>query len=354
MSNIISAITEPEKKLVSGLYGLVIGDDKEDGDDKASSSNSDKTFHELFPKRQVFVPSRPYPLWDSNWAGGMQIVNGSNTRAVRHILLIRHGQYEENHNHADKKVLTDLGQRQAKKCGQRLREMIVHNNKNTNPNHKCKLNVMITSTMTRAKQTGEVIADELKAFDLPLKDGGHDSLLDEGHPAHPIPSSEYTKHDIKRVDEDHPRIEKAFQKYFANSLWHEKECTKERLEKVVDKVIPSSSESSSTKDHPGQPFEDKHHNGEERMAKAHHHHKDEETEHEFQVMVTHSNVIRYFACRALQLPPEAWLRFNLFNTSITYLVIHSWGSVSCRMIGDCGHLSYDEMSISEHTGFQWE
>jgi len=32
-----------------------------------------------------------------------------------------------------------------------------------------------------------------------------------------------------------------------------------------------------------------------------------------EIMVFHANVIRYFVCRALQLPPEAWLRMSLAN-----------------------------------------
>lgn len=42
-------------------------------------------------------------------------------------------------------------------------------------------------------------------------------------------------------------------------------------------------------------------------------------QHEFEIIVCHANVIRYFFCRALQLPPEAWLRLCTFNCSLTYL-----------------------------------
>ena len=37
----------------------------------------------------------------------------------------------------------------------------------------------------------------------------------------------------------------------------------------------------------------------------------------YDVVVCHGNVIRYMALRALQLPPEAWLRLCTFNCSIT-------------------------------------
>jgi serine/threonine-protein phosphatase PGAM5 len=38
-----------------------------------------------------------------------------------------------------------------------------------------------------------------------------------------------------------------------------------------------------------------------------------ETKHEFEIVVCHGNVIRFFMMRALQLPPEAWLRLCTFN-----------------------------------------
>ena len=75
--------------------------------------------------------------------------------------------------------------------------------------------------------------------------------------------------------------------------------------------------------------------------------------HKFDIIVCHGNVIRYFACRALQLPPEAWLRLSVFNCSITYLMIKPNGYVSCRMIGDIGHLGYKETTFSGAHGLVW-
>ena len=47
--------------------------------------------------------------------------------------------------------------------------------------------------------------------------------------------------------------------------------------------------------------------------------------HEYDIIVCHMNVIRYFVLRALQLPPEAWLRLGGFNGSITHLTIRPSG-----------------------------
>jgi len=68
------------------------------------------------------------------------------------------------------------------------------------------------------------------------------------------------------------------------------------------------------------------------------HRADVEQEKEtFEIIVCHANVIRYFFCRALQLPPEAWLRISLKNASYSWLVIRPDGKVHCRGLGEAGH-----------------
>ena len=67
----------------------------------------------------------------------------------------------------------------------------------------------------------------------------------------------------------------------------------------------------------------------------------------------HGNVIRYMTLRALQLPPEAWLRLCTFNCSLTYLVVRPTGSVSLRALGDVGHLDPPLVTFSMHHGIEW-
>lgn len=57
------------------------------------------------------------------------------------------------------------------------------------------------------------------------------------------------------------------------------------------------------------------------------------------MIVCHANVIRYFVCRALQIPPEAWLRMSLDHASITWISIQPSGRVTLRHLGDSGHIS---------------
>ena len=66
-------------------------------------------FHGLFPKRQLWQPKVEYPLWDDNWDGRKPPSTGDKTAdhernrrirktgVTRHIILIRHGQYDETH-----------------------------------------------------------------------------------------------------------------------------------------------------------------------------------------------------------------------------------------------------------------
>lgn len=61
-------------------------------------------------------------------------------------------------------------------------------------------------------------------------------------------------------------------------------------------------------------------------------------------MVCHANVIRYFVCRALQFPPEAWLRFSLHHASITWLTVMPDGRVSLRLYGDSGHMPIEYLT----------
>eukprot|EP00656_Telonema_subtile_P036826 TRINITY_DN4088_c0_g1_i1.p1 TRINITY_DN4088_c0_g1~~TRINITY_DN4088_c0_g1_i1.p1 ORF type:complete len:283 (-),score=41.03 TRINITY_DN4088_c0_g1_i1:99-947(-) len=232
------------------------------------------------PDEELFNPKVPYPRWDKDWdhlAGGRK----PGTQGVsRHIILVRHGQYDESSKEDSERILTDLGRVQAAVTGERLADLLA-----AHP-----AGVMHVSSMTRAKETADIIATKLPS----ITRSEPDPLLAEGRPAHNIPCSKY------REAKDHDRIEEAFQKYF------------ERNTEEVDKK-----------------------------------------DHKFEIVVCHGNVIRYFVCRALQIPPEAWLRMSTFNCSLTYIVIRPNGNVSLRGLGDIGHLDPELISWSQHHGLAW-
>ena len=54
--------------------------------------------------------------------------------------------------------------------------------------------------------------------------------------------------------------------------------------------------------------------------------------------------IIFCSCRALQFPPEGWLRMSINHCGITWITIRPNGRVSLRSLGDTGHLSPDAIS----------
>ena len=72
-----------------------------------------------------------------------------------------------------------------------------------------------------------------------------------------------------------------------------------------------------------------------------------EQEHDsVDVLVCHGNVIRYFVCRGLQFPAEAWLRFAVHNGSITVMTINKKGDVIVTALGESGHLPVDKLTFN--------
>lgn len=236
----------------------------------------------------------------------------------------------------EKRLLTPLGRKQAELTGKRLGILIRGVNEQFGP---CRLKVVRVSDLARAKETADIIYDnmDLDTFDgETVEKAGPDPLLNEGRPCHHIPGGQARPSVVERTDEQHPRIEQAFRKYFfradmpALPSVEEKDKGSEDTESK-SKIIATSDESTITD---GKLLET-------------------DPQHEFEIIVCHANVIRYFFCRALQLPPEAWLRLCTFNCSLTYFTIRPTGTVSCRMLGDIGHLPHDLCTFSMHTGFNW-
>ncbi|CAL8128509.1 unnamed protein product [Orchesella dallaii] len=141
-----------------------------------------------------------------------------------------------------------------------------------------------SSLMRRAMQTAEIMWKELEQDNIAIE--AHDPLLLEGYPCSPEPPVGGGGPSISRYYEDGPRIEATFRKYF-------------------HRADPDQEEDS------------------------------------FEIIVSHSNVIRYCVCRALQVPGEAWHRLSLNNCSITFLSILPNGRVILRALGDSGHMPVD-------------
>ena len=72
----------------------------------------------------------------------------------------------------------------------------------------------------------------------------------------------------------------------------------------------------------------------------------DQTQDSVDILVCHGNVIRYFVCRALQFPPEAWLRFAVHNGSITVMSVNKKGDVIVTALGESGHLPVDKLTFN--------
>lgn len=265
---------------------------------------------------------------------------------TRHIILIRHGQYDETFKEDEKRLLTPLGREQAALTGKRLGQLLRGVNEEFGP---CRVKVVRVSNLARAKETADIIYDNM---DLDTYNG-HDAvekaepepLFNEGRPCHHIPGGKARPSVVERTDEQHPRIEQAFRKFFFRADMPPLPSGEEKEEKnegddtaATNKIIATTTSNESSTDDDGKQ--------QQQQLEPH-------PQHEFEVIVCHANVIRYFFCRALQLPPEAWLRLCTFNCSLTYFTIRPTGTVSCRMLGDIGHLPHDMCTFSMHTGFNW-
>ncbi|KAK0150245.1 Serine/threonine-protein phosphatase PGAM5, mitochondrial [Merluccius polli] len=238
------------------------------------------------------------PAWDFNWdkRDPSALSNGKKKekeelssepekpKATRNILLIRHSQYHLSGTGDKEKVLTPLGREQAELTGQRLAALGL------------KYETLVHSSMSRATETANIISKHLQEVELVSCD-----LLREGAPIEPVPPVTHWKPDAVQYHEDGARIEAAFRRYIHRADAKQKEDS-------------------------------------------------------YEIIVCHANVIRYFVCsrscdpvvmvsfRALQFPPEGWLRMGLNNGSITWLTVRPSGRVGLRTLGDSGFMPVDKLT----------
>ncbi|XP_040566355.1 serine/threonine-protein phosphatase Pgam5, mitochondrial [Lepeophtheirus salmonis] len=214
-----------------------------------------------------------------------QKVKENTSKAKRMIILVRHGQYNLNGETDTQKYLTALGREQASLTGKRLHELLkYYADDNTDI-------TLTMSTMTRATETANIILKELdpKIKEAPKKC----DLIREGAPVEPSPPLRKDIWDPFPSDFliDGSRIEAAFRKHF-----HRAKPSQENMS--ID------------------------------------------------ILVCHGNVIRYFLCRALQFPSNAWLRMNIDNGSITIFTIHSNGEVVLNTYSNSGHFPMDKKTVT--------
>jgi len=213
-----------------------------------------------------------------------------------HLILVRHGQYDLKEKH-----LTPLGCKQAVLTGNRIREMTEPNAAIEDHYGRRKINLVkiVHSDVKRAVETANIVTKQLDlaSTSIPIE---VDPILAEGWPCLPNPIRDPDSVSQSVLYEESARLEAAFCKY----------CHRITDYKTEAPATPAPSE----------------------------------VKEDYMVLICHQNVIRYFVCRALQLPPEAWLRFRGSNCGITEIIITDDGRVSLEKFADVGHLP-----INHHT-----
>jgi serine/threonine-protein phosphatase PGAM5 len=66
----------------------------------------------------------------------------------------------------------------------------------------------------------------------------------------------------------------------------------------------------------------------------------EEHKEAYDVLVCHGNILRYLICRALQVPPQAWINADIHNCGISEVLIETDGRTMLISHNDTGHLPY--------------
>jgi serine/threonine-protein phosphatase PGAM5 len=137
------------------------------------------------------------------------------------------------------KKLTPLGIEQAHRTGERIAEMMRGAADGFDP---CTIRSVRVSALTRARETADIIASHLE--NIPVAEPN--PSFNEGRPCHTIPGGPTSEKIIKVIDDNHRRIEGAFRDLFVRA------------------------------DEPAE---------------------DATEQHEFEIVVCHANVIRYWMCR---------------------------------------------------------
>ena len=165
---------------------------------------------DLAIEAQLFQPAVPWPQWDCNWdhreldsRGRRRSLLKPSGAPRRHLILIRHGQYDESAGDDSGRVLTALGKRQAVQAGKRVAELL------SQPGAVCR--GVHSSRLARAVETADLIHAQLN--NVPRLPG--DPQLNEGVPCHAIPDGVHHAAAVYRI-----RIGR-LPKYFKGPPWDE-------------------------------------------------------------------------------------------------------------------------------------
>jgi len=194
-----------------------------------------------------------------------EVLAQQDSNGTRTIYLIRHGDYtpQDDSITDSLNVLTPLGIAQARLVSSRLKSMNIE------------FNSLISSTMTRAKQTSQVINNDFPEIIFEQSD-----LIRECTPP-TWREDVMAETNAAEVEECVNNLEEAFQKYF----------------------IPSPDEKDRN-----------------------------------DIIVCHGNVIRYFVTKVLKVDTMSWLQMSISNCSLTIIRILPNGNMKLVAFSDYGHI----------------
>lgn len=194
-----------------------------------------------------------------------QLLAQQESKGIHTIYLIRHGDYapQDDGIPDSLNVLTPLGIAQARLVSTRLKSMNIN------------FSSLISSTMTRAMQTSQVIQNEFPEIVFEQSD-----LIRECTPP-TWREDVMTETNTADVEECINNLEQAYQKYF----------------------IPSPNDKDRN-----------------------------------DIIVCHGNVIRYFVTKVLKVDTMSWLQMSISNCSLTIIRILPNGNMKLDAFSDYGHI----------------
>jgi serine/threonine-protein phosphatase PGAM5 len=194
---------------------------------------------------------------------------------VKFIYLIRHGQFDYDDDSPDGGGLTETGRVQARRASLALKG-------SKNPIHG-----VISSTMRRALETAEIIAEEFQGVFVEPTDTLREFVphiaphLEQQWNRHwPEAFEIYTP---ERIASDRKIADRAFEEYF--------------------RPLPRERE-----------------------------------EDQYVVLAAHGNLIRYLICRVLELPAEDWNKFGIYHCGISQVAVMPDGFLMLVTFNAIDHL----------------
>ncbi|KAG5490563.1 hypothetical protein JKF63_00683 [Porcisia hertigi] len=263
--------------------------------------------------------------WDRPRDRGICADRGTSDQ--RQIIMIRHGQYRNEGKHDDSiRRLTSLGQRQARETGVYLRRLFEEGEKRNALKAEYRQARQAYKHATKDGASQKNLAElEKKVDEARLALSGAGGIFVDK-----VPSAVHVS-DMTRAKETADLILEAFP-----SDLRLRPCVDPQLrERTPCPVQPVRSLTVLPEDM--------------RIAEAvfdRYFHRPVEPGTCVEVIVGHSNMIRYLTMRALQLPPEAWLRTSLPHCSLTTITIRGNGHVSLVGMGSYGHLPPEIVTVS--------